>query len=62
MKNDCDYYKPSRDYTINCPGCVHWRPDGGRCAIEEKVLRNDKTALVHEPVPLPVRNGRRVFR
>lgn len=57
MKNGCDYYKPSRDYIINCPGCVYWRPSVGRCAIEEKVLRNDKTALVHEPVPPG--NGRR---
>ncbi len=60
MKNGCDYYKPSRDGIVNCSSCVHWLPQHERCAIEDKVLRNDKTALVHEPVP-PGRN-RRVFR
>lgn len=60
MKNGCDYYKPSRDDIANCPSCIHWLPERERCEIEHKVLRNDKTALVHEPVP-PGSGGRRRF-
>lgn len=53
MKNGCDYYKAAREDIIDCSSCVHWMPDRERCRIEDKVVRNDKTALVHEPVPLP---------
>ncbi len=60
--NGCDYYKPSREAIADCPGCAHWQSEISRCAIESKVLRNDKTAIVHEPVPLQGRGGRKVIR
>lgn len=58
MYNACDYYKPItiRDL-IKCTNCIHWLPLRECCSIEDKVLRNDKTALVHEPVPLPRSRG-----
>lgn len=46
-KNVCDYYSPlNRKERANCPNCSHW--GGTKCDIEAKVLRNDKTELVHE--------------
>ena len=58
MKNDCDYYRPiDNSQKVSCLNCVHWAVKPSRCNIEAKVLRNDKTALVHEAVPNPRAQG-----
>ena len=57
---NCDYFKATSCQTKidNCPACFYW--NGQRCRIESKVLRNDKTDLIHEDIPHYGRN--RVIR
>ncbi|SMC63605.1 hypothetical protein [Sporomusa malonica] len=62
-KNSCDYYKAvNQDDRINCPNCQNW--GGAKCEIEDKVKRNDKTEMVHEPFRNIGRSSRvtRVFK
>lgn len=46
--NGCDYYKAIKKDIQNCPNCTYW--GGSRCQIEQKVLSNNKSDLVHEAV------------
>ena len=58
MYNECDYFKPvdGRDRS-KCIHCVYWVEKQKCCALDAKVLCNNKTALVHEPVPLQRSRG-----